>query len=81
MYLILSVPCVNGSVRLAGSPWSYQGRVEVCVNNTWGTICVNFWDANDTAVICRQLGFSSYGMSIILLYDIIPQCGLLLLFH
>ena len=53
---------MNGSVRLAGSPWSYQGRVEVCVNNTWGTICTTFWDTNDTAVVCQQLGFSSSGI-------------------
>ena len=55
---LLLVPCVNGSVRLVGSTWSYEGRVEVCVNNTWGTVCTNFWDTNDTVVVCRQLGFS-----------------------
>lgn len=52
------VPCVNGSVRLMGSQFTYEGRVEVCVNSTWGTICNDFWDVNDVAVVCRQLGFS-----------------------
>ena len=58
-----AVPCQNGDVHLAGSSDPLRGRVEVCVNETWGTICEDFWDMNDTSVVCRQLGFSDEGMS------------------
>ena len=60
--LLCLVFCVNGDVRLAGRSITYGGRVEVCVNNTWGTICIDYWDTNDTSVVCKQLGFSPKGI-------------------
>ena len=54
--------CQNGDVRLVGSSDPLRGRVEVCVNQTWGTICEDFWDTNDTSVVCRQLGFAAEGI-------------------
>ena len=48
--------CTNGELRLAGGTSVYEGRVEVCVGSTWGTVCADrFWDDKDASVVCRQL--------------------------
>ena len=56
-----AVGCTNHTVRLAGSSNIYEGRVELCINNVWGTICDDAWNALDASVVCRQLGFSPTG--------------------
>jgi hypothetical protein len=49
--------CYSGAVRLAGGPNRAEGRVEVCSNNTWGTVCDVGWDENDAAPACSSAEF------------------------
>ena len=58
--LISVVFCNNGELRLAGSTNIGQGRVEICINETWGTICDDSWGIEDAGVACRVLGFSRF---------------------
>ena len=53
--------CTHGQIRLRGRSTSRSGRVEICVDGTWGTVCDDGWSYNDARVACRQLGFPTLG--------------------
>lgn len=51
--------CSTGQVRLAdlvlnGS--TAQGRVEVCINQAWGTVCNTRFDEEDAGTVCVVAG-------------------------
>ena len=54
--------CTTGDVRLADGLISNAGRVEICINNAWGTVCDYRWQESSASVVCKQLGFQPYGM-------------------
>ena len=53
--------CQHEEVRLVGT-YSYHGRLELCFDGIWSTVCGDsYWDNREASVVCEQLGFSPYG--------------------
>ena len=55
-------PCYGeGSVRVANTTYSYSdggssysGRVEVCYNGSYGSVCDVGWNDEDASVVCQN---------------------------
>ena len=59
---ILLVDCTtNWELRLVGGTNVCEGRLEVCLNGVWGTVCDQSWDNTDAGVVCTELGYSRQG--------------------
>ena len=59
----------EGQVRLLNGTSPYEGRVEICYGGLWGSLCgrYNRWNNQEARVVCRQLGFPTSGMYIIVI--------------
>ena len=66
MTTIITTACTNGQVRLMNGtePSFNEGRVEICYNNTYGTVCDDFFDERAAAVVCGGIGNSQLSLSI-----------------
>ena len=51
------VQCEDGDVRLVEGESEREGRVEVCINKRWGSICSDGWSNEDATTVCIQLGY------------------------
>ena len=55
--------CADGELRLFDGPSQSQGRLEVCLEGTWGSVCNDGWISNlNGLVVCRELGFNATGI-------------------
>ena len=60
--LFVNAGCTNdGQLQLVGKRDGSEGRVEICFNGTWGTICDDSWNNRDAEIVCRQLGYNTNG--------------------
>jgi len=59
---LMPANCEDGAVRLVNGSNSLEGRLEVCFNRAWGTVCNNRFDGDDAQVVCNQLAVPYTGM-------------------
>lgn len=58
--------CSDGDVSLAGGLGNpLVGRVEVCINEQYGTVCDTGFDRAAAGVVCGQLGYSRISKPVI----------------
>ena len=56
--------CTDGQVRLFGGSTDYEGTVEICINNAWGTIYDGYgWGYEEAQTVCNALGYTAPGMN------------------
>lgn len=56
LHLLIVTGGKDKELRLTGGENKCSGRVEVKVQEEWGTVCNNGWDMDVVSVVCRQLG-------------------------
>ena len=58
IYLISATPLrlVSDSGRTLNLS---SGRLEILINNQWGTVCSHFFSKTEADVACRQMGYKS----------------------
>ena len=47
--------CSDGELRLVSGTDANEGRLEVCFNNAWGSVCNNQFTKEEAIVACYQL--------------------------
>ena len=55
--------CSNGDIRLVNGTNQLEGRLEICINNVWGTVCSQGFTADDADVVCNQTRLPYNGKS------------------
>ena len=66
---------MDGDVRLVDGFNPLEGRVEICLNHAWGTICNNRFSNSDARVICRQLPYDFNGTQVLRISNFVQGTG------
>lgn len=71
-------------MRLVGGEGPHEGRVEIFLNNAWGTICDDFFTEFEGALVCKLLNYTGVlevkrqyggGSGSIWLDNVFCECG------
>ena len=46
-------------MRLVEGTREWNGRLEVCINRQWGSVCERYFEEIDARVVCRELGYQA----------------------
>ncbi|XP_064397403.1 neurotrypsin-like isoform X3 [Halichondria panicea] len=49
--------CMEGEIRLVAGSTHREGRIELCSNGSWGTVCGDGWTEREAALVCSRLGY------------------------
>ena len=49
--------CADGDVRLVDGEYGSDGRLEVCFDQRFGSVCDSGFGQAEAAVVCRQLQY------------------------
>ena len=53
--------CTTGAIRLAGGTSPANGRVEVCSNGFWTSLCSTNFDTAEADIVCAEVGYQGLG--------------------
>lgn len=56
--------CTHGETRLTNGKNSLEGEPELCLNDNWWKVCINYyyyWTQNNVNVACRSIFSSERG--------------------
>lgn len=51
------VRCDEEDIRLIDGRTGLEGRVEICWNGFWRSVCDDKWSYREAQVVCRELGY------------------------
>ncbi len=63
--LLYIIDCIEGALRLVDGSSHNEGRVEVCSNGRWGTVCGDGWTPREAGLVCSRLGYPTLRMAMI----------------
>ena len=54
----VGTPCRNGEIRLTGVSLPNEGLVEVCINGSFSTLCLDGLDIFESTVVFKAVNYS-----------------------